>query len=119
MTFPLWYLVYSRTKATAPIPAKAKKTKPVTSNQSCPRTRLKCWAVPRAAPQTAVNVRVFWICRPATRVTMPILRAVETFIIFVDFIKLQGYNSAEARSFVTKHCDGRPHLKIGRWFWRA
>jgi hypothetical protein len=43
---------------------------------------------------------------------MPILRAVETFIIVIDFIKLQGYNSADAMSFVTKHCDGQPHLKI-------
>jgi hypothetical protein len=45
---------------------------------------------------------------------MPILRAVETFIIVIDFIKLQGYNSADAMSFVTKHCDGQPHLRFGR-----
>jgi hypothetical protein len=45
---------------------------------------------------------------------MPIFRAVETFIIVIDFIKLQGYNSADAMSFVTKHCDGQPHLRIVR-----
>jgi hypothetical protein len=47
-------------------------------------------------------------------VATPIFRAVETFIIVIDFIKLRRYNNAVARSFVTKHCDGQPHPIIGR-----
>jgi len=41
---------------------------------------------------------------------MPILRAVETFAIFVDFIKLRGYNKAGARSYVTNLGDVERHL---------
>jgi len=41
---------------------------------------------------------------------MPIFRAVETFAIFVDFIKLRGYNKAGARNCVTKRSDVERHL---------
>ena len=68
-----------------PIPAKAKKIKPVTSSQSCPSTRLKCDAVARAACLTAPKVRVrracFEISRPATLAAMPSFRVVETLAI--------------------------------------
>src|SRR5581483_10264010 len=36
---PAWYFEYSRTKAPPPMMARHRKTKPVTSSQSCPRTR--------------------------------------------------------------------------------
>ncbi len=109
---PEWYLAYSRTKATAPIAANAKKTKPVTSSQSCPSTRLKCPAVALQARRIAPNLRLLPICRPATRVITPSFRAVESFVIPVDFIKLQGYNISGARSCITNHCDAAPHLKV-------
>jgi hypothetical protein len=41
---------------------------------------------------------------------MPILRAVGTFAIFVDFIKLRRYNRAGARNCVTNRGDGERHL---------
>jgi hypothetical protein len=41
---------------------------------------------------------------------MPILRAVETFAISVDFIKLRGYNKAGARNCVTERGDVQRHL---------
>lgn len=83
--------------------ANAKKTKPVTSSQSCPRTRPQWTAVARQPFMTAAKVRVFFTCLPATFAAMPTMRAVETFPITVDFIKLQRYNyAAVSRSIVTR-----------------
>ena len=88
------------------MPAKAKKTNPVTSSHSCARTRPQWATVVRPAFITAPKVRVRRTCWLATLATMPNLRPVERFAIGIDFIKLQRYNSAGARSFVTRPCDG-------------
>jgi hypothetical protein len=92
-------------EAKAPMLAKAKKTNPVTSSHSCPRTRPKWAAVARPAFITAAKVRVRRTCCTAIRVAMPIFRAVDTFGIAIDFIKLRRYNERGARSVVTQHCD--------------
>jgi hypothetical protein len=64
------------------MPAKAKKTKPVTSSHSCPSTRPQWVAVARPAFVTAPNVRerpARWdMTLPATRAAMPSFRVVET-----------------------------------------
>jgi hypothetical protein len=89
------------------MPAKAKKTKPVTSSQSCPSTRPKWDAVARAAFVIAPKVRLrparCDITLPATLAAMPSFRLVETLdtpLILPIFIEqgfvygISGYNIA-------------------------
>lgn len=89
------------------MPAKAKKTKPVTSSQSCPSTRPQWVAVARPAFVTAPKARERPACwdmtLPATRAAMPSFRVVETPAIlrFYQYLasgvppnQFRGYNIA-------------------------
>src|ERR1022692_4092075 len=75
-----------------PIPAKDKKTNPVTSSQSCPSTRPKWDAVARTALVTAPKVRERCACcamtRVATRAATPSFRPVEALDIPFDLINI-------------------------------
>jgi hypothetical protein len=75
--FPAWYLRYSRPSATPPMAASARKTKPVTSNQSWCKTRPKEQAVVRPADTRACIVRLRPACWFATRAAIHNLRAKE------------------------------------------
>lgn len=92
---PASNLAYSRVKAKAPIPARLKKTKPVTSSHKIPRTRPKEAVVTRRPRQTAAIQRFWPACRtarrPATRAAIPIFRAVET-LITRSIVTVSGYN---------------------------
>ena len=65
---PDWYFPYSRMPARAPIPAIARKVKPVTSNQSWCSTLPREWAVARIAASAALPVRL-----RSTMLTAPIM----------------------------------------------
>jgi hypothetical protein len=93
-------------KAIAPMPAKARKTKPVTSSQSWPRTRPQWAAAVRLAFITAANVRVRVACLAATRASSPSFRADEILAIAIDFINVLSTSSA-----VEYRDAGEPHLK--------
>jgi hypothetical protein len=103
---PALYLVSSRMKAIAPMPAKARKTKPVTSSQSWPRTRPQWAAAVRPAFITAANVRVRVACLAATRASSPSFRADEILAIAIDFINVLSTSSA-----VEYRDAGELHLK--------
>jgi hypothetical protein len=94
-------------KAMAPIPDKLKKTKPVTSSQSCPST-LPMWdEVARHERLSAPKPRLRPACWAAIRAIIPSLRALaSTLAIAVDFINLRRYNSPDAMRKVTNLCDG-------------
>ena len=91
---PPWYWVYSRKRATPPMPANTRKTKPVTSSQSWCNIRPTCVAVIRLARRKALQVRVCCACRKPNLARRLSLRAVERFTMGIDFINFQRYNSA-------------------------
>jgi hypothetical protein len=97
-----------------PIPAKAKKTNPVTSSQSCPKTRPKWDAVARAAFVTAPKVRPrrarCEIIRLATRAAMPNFRVVETSDIAV-ILPIFGELGLVCRAMGLQY---RGHREFGR-----
>ena len=78
---PVWYLLYSRKPANAPIPASTKKVNPVTSSQSWCSTRPTDAALARMPFSTADPVRLRPACWSATRATIPSFLSVETWII--------------------------------------
>src|SRR5450432_1326006 len=84
-----------------PTAAITRKTNPVTSSQSWCKTLPKERAVARAAPVSARTVRLRPACCQATRVTIPIFRAVET-LITASILTVSGVTMAQRRRIANR-----------------